>query len=95
MAVAPSWLNLAQFGLYRDLRKLIYAKLEPFDRALVRAAHHIKPVKLDEHFAASCARRGYLSLLQWAHEKGCPLSENTCSAAAASRSPGGRAPRSR
>jgi hypothetical protein len=56
-AVAPSWLNLAQLGLYRDLRKLVYSKLEPFDRALVRAAHLSKPVMLDESFAAVCQAR--------------------------------------
>jgi hypothetical protein len=40
--VAPSWLNLAQLGLYRDLRKLVYSKLERFDRALVEAAHQAR-----------------------------------------------------
>jgi hypothetical protein len=37
--VALSWMNLAQFGLYRDLRKLMYRKLTPFDCVLVEAAH--------------------------------------------------------
>jgi hypothetical protein len=37
--IPPTWLNLAQPGLYRDLRKLIYRKLTPFDRVLVEAAH--------------------------------------------------------
>ena len=51
-------------GLYRDVRKLIYAKLDAFDRALVEQAHmSSRAVTLDEGFAFECARRGHLSLL--------------------------------
>ena len=35
---APSWLNLAGLGLYRDLRRLVYSRLDPFDKAVVEAA---------------------------------------------------------
>jgi hypothetical protein len=83
-AVPASWLNLATFGWYRDLRKLIYAKLDRFDRALVVAAHlSNQPVKLNEEFAADCARRGHLALLQWARGLGCPWEKQTCEMAAA------------
>jgi hypothetical protein len=80
--VTPSWLNLAQLGLYRDLRKLVYKKLEPFDWVMAEAAHLHKPVKLDNDFARCCARRGHLALLQWARENGCsPFNELVCVAA--------------
>jgi hypothetical protein len=81
-AAPPSWLNLAQLGLYRDLRKLVYAKLEAYDRALVKAAHLHTPVKLDGRFAAFCAGRGHLALLQWAREQGCSWNEGSCRQAA-------------
>ena len=69
----PSWLNLGVHGLYRDVRKLIYKKLDAFDRALVEQAHIInREVKLNTVFAAECVFRGHLGLLQWAREKGCP-----------------------
>jgi hypothetical protein len=79
---APSWLNLAQLGLYRDLRKLVYAKLEPFDRALVEATHLHKPLTLYEPFAAHCAMHGYFKLLRWARANGCRWNEGTFAAAA-------------
>ena len=60
-AVAPTWLNLGVHGLYRDVRKLIYTKLDAFDRALVEAAHMSnRTVTLDEAFARKCAKRGHL-----------------------------------
>jgi hypothetical protein len=81
--VSPSWLNLAAFGLYRDLRKLVYSKLDAFDMRLVEAAHlSNKPVTLDRDFAWKCAERGYLSLLQWARAQRCRWNEWVCRAAA-------------
>ena len=58
--------------MYRDVRKLIYRKLDAFDRALVEQAHmSSRQVKLDAVFARECARRGHLRL-QWARARGCP-----------------------
>ena len=56
--VPPSWLNLAANGLYRDLRKLIYKKLDKFDRKLVEEAHmSSRKVTLDIWFVAVCRAR--------------------------------------
>ena len=78
-AGGPSWLNLGVHGLYRDVRKLIYSKLDAFDLALVEQAHmSSRKVKLDTVFARECASRGYLGLLQWAREQGCPWNVRTC-----------------
>ena len=83
-AVAPTWLNLGVHGLYRDVRKLIYTKLDAFDRALVEAAHMSnRTVTLDEAFARKCAKRGHLGLLQWARANGCRWNARTCANAAA------------
>ncbi len=71
-SMTVTWLNLKAFGIYRDVRKLIYMRLDPFDFAMVEAAHFsqrevkLREVKLDEKFASNCAARGYLTLLQWA-----------------------------
>ena len=58
---------VAQSGgsrLYRDVRKLVY-KLDAFDRALMEQAHmSSRAVKLGKVFAAECAKRGHLRLLQ-------------------------------
>ena len=80
---APTWLNLAALGLYRDVRVLVYRKLDWFDRALVEQAHlSSKPVTLDLSFALECAERGHLGLLQWARERGCPWDSRVCAKAA-------------
>ena len=73
-AVPPSWLNLARFGLYRDVRKLIYKKLDAFDRALVEEAHmRNRKVKLDVYFAAECAIVAIWVCCSGEHE--CPWSD--------------------
>jgi hypothetical protein len=36
---SPTWLNLGERGIYRDLRRRIYSYLNPADRLLVEAAH--------------------------------------------------------
>jgi SAM-dependent methyltransferase len=78
-----SWLHLHALGLYRDLRKLIYIRLNKFDFAVVEAAHFSsRPVKLDEAFARLCAEQGHLTLLKWARENRCPWNEWTCALAA-------------
>lgn len=66
--VSPSWLNLASFGLYRDLRKLIYKRLDWVDRVVVEAAHFgSRPVRLGEMFAsdALCAGTSRCCSGQW------------------------------
>jgi hypothetical protein len=79
-AVAVSWLNLHAHGMYRDLRKLVYDK---YNLVVVKAAHSsIRPVNLDEDFVRRCAKEGYLVLMQWAREQGCPWSSAVCGAAA-------------
>ena len=78
-----SWLNLGKQGLYRDLRRLIYAMLDSFDFALVEAAHvSSKPLKLDKSFSRRCAQHGYLPLLKWARGQGMEWDEGTTALAA-------------
>jgi hypothetical protein len=38
----PTYLNLASFGIIRDIRKYIYAMLDPLDRIMVQIAHNSK-----------------------------------------------------
>ena len=48
VSVVPTWLNLGVHGLYRDVRKLIYRKLDAFDRKLLDAHMSSRKLKLDE-----------------------------------------------
>jgi hypothetical protein len=38
----PTWLNLDQYGLYKDVRKLIYKRLNKYDMMSVMLAHNSK-----------------------------------------------------
>jgi len=66
-----SWLNLHVHGIPRDVRKIIYGKLEPVDRMMVEIAH--TPVYAflfcDPAFglvvSVYCAKHGYETLLRW------------------------------
>ncbi len=56
-SMTVTWLNLKAFGIYRDVRKLIYMRLDPFDFAMVEAAHFSqREVKLDESLRATVQR---------------------------------------
>ena len=61
----PSFLNLHQVLPVKDLRKLLYAKLDPYDRFLVMVAHGHPVGSLYDSFDFQmwCAQHGYLSLM--------------------------------
>jgi hypothetical protein len=63
-----SLLNLTQMLPVKDLRKLFYAKLEYWDRALVELAScgHANPLRVfrNTNFQRWCARRGHIALLK-------------------------------
>jgi len=51
----------------RDVRKLVWRHLTPEDREVVRCAHNSKRrPKLHADFVEECAKRGYMSLIEWA-----------------------------
>ena len=70
-----TWLGLGEdWGVVRDLRKMIYALLTPLERATVEKAHGVKG-GFERHKTDLCtwaAPEGHLEVLQWAHESGCP-----------------------
>jgi hypothetical protein len=61
-----SWLNLHHWIPQRDVRKLIYKKLDFLDRFMTEWAHSGHRSLFGICFAEACAKRGYLQLLQWA-----------------------------
>lgn len=65
-------LDLAQRIPQRDVRKLIWAYLNPCDREMVRRAHnpHRQTSTWDyAHVANWCVRYGYVALLDWFYEQ--------------------------
>ena len=75
-----SFLNLHL--LPKDVRKLIYAKLDIHDIELVLCTHGSKEPVLNVDFSCYCAGKGYLDLLIWAIGNGCPWDEYACTYAA-------------
>ena len=69
--------------LPKDVRKLIYAKLDKYDIELVLRAHGSKRPILTVKFSHYCAKNGYLDLLIWAISNGCQQDAYTCTLAAA------------
>ncbi len=67
-----SWLNLHLHIPQRDVRKLIYAKLDLCDRMMVEMAHNTKKTFNDMYdWCALFARRGYRKLIEF-HLVQCP-----------------------
>jgi len=56
------WLNLGQ--LHRDLRKLLYSRLTPDDKYMVKRAHGIISPP-DKYIIERCIRRGHCELAKW------------------------------
>jgi hypothetical protein len=78
-----SWFNLHHFIPIRDVRKLIYTKLDGGDRIAVSMAHN-STIVFDSStvFSCHCAKHGYIELLQWARTRGCQWDELTIRIAA-------------
>ena len=64
MATTVTWLNLHRW-FYKDLRKLIYAKLTPHEFYVVRHAHNSKYEHRNYVIDEYAALNGYLELLKW------------------------------
>jgi hypothetical protein len=62
-----TWLNLLRdHGVPKDIRRLIYAKLDRWDKEFVKSAHNSKyPLVLLDDLVDACAKKGHLSLIQW------------------------------
>ena len=64
-----TWLGLGEeWGVVRDVRKMIYSLLTPLERVTVERAHGVKRA-FERHEWRVCewaAERGYLEVLQWA-----------------------------
>jgi hypothetical protein len=88
-----SWLNLHTVIPDINVRKMIYAYLTRYDKMVVECAHNSKMRPRFAHFTTGfafplqsfsehCAKRGYLSLLQWGLANGCRLNSRvSCFAA--------------
>ena len=62
-----TWLNLHQFFLSKDVRKLIYKYLTKDDMKMVELAHNsVKKFQSSIDFTHYCAKHGYLDLIKWA-----------------------------
>jgi len=66
-------LGLAERIPQRDVRRLIWAHLNPCDREMVLRAHNSRRAPRSRwdyrHLANWCVRYGYVGLLQWAYEQ--------------------------
>ena len=62
---------LSEFGLFKDERKLIYARLSLIDQIMVELAHGLTALlrKHEDRICQLAAREGHLRLLQWARER--------------------------
>ena len=67
--------------LPKDIRKLIYAKLDKYDIKLILKAHGSKEPILDG-ISWHCAKNGHLELLKWARDNNCPYDVWVCAGAA-------------
>ena len=76
-----SLLNLHRY-LPKDVRKLIYAKLDKYDIKLILKAHGSKEPILIVELSLHCVKNGHLELLKWARNKKCPWSVRACKLAA-------------
>jgi hypothetical protein len=67
----PSWLNLREYGVCKDVRKIIYSQLSYGDRFMVEIAHGTKVVSgvlshdVSDSICQHCGKNGYLDLLEW------------------------------
>jgi len=65
-----TWLSLGQapFSLCKDLRSLVYSKLNNLDKYMVRMAHHpacVPPQSSHLDVMLSCVTKGHVELLDW------------------------------
>jgi len=71
--MSVSWLNLHRWIPQRDVRKLIYRLLGPYERMIVKYAHLSKYVDTGEFIIEQLpyysASYGYLNLLKWSIEQ--------------------------
>ena len=67
--------------LPKDIRKLIYAKLDKYDIDLILNAHGSKKPIPDIELSSHCAENGHLVVLKYLHDNGCPSSVNACALA--------------
>ena len=70
----PNKVSLAGLHRYlpKDVRKLIYAKLDKYDIKLILSAHGSKEPILTVELSVHCAKNGHLELLKWARDNNCP-----------------------
>jgi hypothetical protein len=67
-----TWLNLHHLIPQRDIRKLIYARLNNYDREVIECAHFRKKrPTITRSFVYYCAKSGYLGLLIWLRRLKC------------------------
>ena len=80
-----TWLGLGEeWGVVRDVRRMIYKLLTPLERATVEKAHGVEWAFERTKWAVCrwAAQKGYLEVLQWARANGCPWDEEVCTFAA-------------
>ena len=63
-----TYLNLHIYCVPRDVRKLIYARLSPTEKEVIRCAHNSKRIPVLPHtFVYEVTKNGYIELLKWAN----------------------------
>ena len=80
-----TWLGLGEeWGVVRDVRKMIYGMLTPLERVTVEKAHGVNRAfeRHKKHVCEWAVGGGCLEVVKWARENGCPWSQNTCMMAA-------------
>ena len=83
-----TWLGLGEeWGVVRDVRRMIYGMLTPLERVTVEKAHGMDGglMRYKKKVCRWSAERGHLEVLKWARANGCPWNEVTCSFAAKER----------
>ena len=80
-----TWLGLGEeWGVVRDVRKMIYKLLTPLERVTVERAHGVDRVfeRDRKRVCEWAAQAGHLEVLRWARVNGFPWTESTCRCAA-------------
>ena len=80
-----TWLGLGEeWGVVRDVRKMIYELLTPLERVMMEKAHGVDRAfeRYTKDVCVWAARRGCLEVLKWARVNGCPWDERVCEFAA-------------
>jgi hypothetical protein len=85
--MVPSFLHLREIGVPRDVRRLLYAKLDKIDKYMVEIAHGTRPMPTTQNdlllSQQACVAAGNLPILQYIYRKSKWPYSSICELAAA------------